>query len=140
MGERVPFKAGMLTAPLSAPEEVRLKGISCRDCGALALGERQHCINCTSTNVAEYIFAKHGKVYTYTVVRHAPPPPYPQENFKPFPVVWVELEDKLFVLGELKDCGLDEVEIGMTVELVVDKGWEDDNGNDVMMYKFRPTK
>lgn len=140
MAERVPFKAGMLTAPLSSLEEVRLKGIKCRVCGALALGERQHCINCTSSDVEEHVFSKHGKVYTYTVVRHPPPPPYPQETFKPFPVVWVELEDGLFVLGELTGCGLDEIEIGMPVELAVGKGWEDENGNDVIMYKFRSTK
>ena len=140
MAEKVPFKEGMLTTPLSPLEEVRLKGIRCRACGALALGERKHCINCTSSDVEEHVFSEYGKVYTYTIVRHAPPPPYPQETFKPFPAAWVELEDGLYVLSELTDCGLDEVEIGMPVELAVGKGWEDDNGNDVIMYKFRPTK
>lgn len=140
MAERVPFKEGVLTTPLSPLEEVRLKGIKCHACGALALGEREHCINCTSSDVEEHVFSKYGKVYTYTVVRHAPPPPYPQETFKPFPVAWVELEDGLFVLAELTDCGLDEVEIGMPVELIAEKGWEDDNGNDVIMYKFRLIK
>lgn len=140
MAEQVPFKEGALTTPLSPLEEVRLKGVRCRSCGALALGESEHCINCTSLDVEEHVFSKYGKVYTYTIIRHPPPPPYPQETFKPFPTAWVELEDGLFILSELTDCGLDEVKIGMPVELVVGKGWEDDNGNDVIMYKFRPAK
>lgn len=140
MAEQVPFKEGTLTTPLSPLEEVRLKGVRCRSCGALTLGKAEHCINCTSLDVEEHIFSKYGKVYSYTIIRHAPPPPYPQESFKPFPAAWVELEDGLYILSELTDCSLDEVEIGMPVELVVGKGWEDENGNDVIMYKFKPTK
>jgi len=140
MTEQVPFKEGVLTTPLSPLEEVRLKGVRCRACGALAFGESKHCINCTSSDLEEHIVSKYGKVYSYTIIRHAPPPPYPQETFKPFPAAWVELEDGLYILTELADCGLDEVKIDMPVELVVGKGWEDENGNDVIMYKFRPTK
>lgn len=140
MVEQVPFKDGVLTMPLSPLENVRLKGIKCPSCGALALGEREHCINCTSSNLEEHVFSKYGKVYSYTIIRHPPPPPYPQETFKPFPAAWVELEDGLYILTELTECGLDEVEIGMPVELVLGKGWQDENGNDVIMYKFRPIK
>ena len=95
MAEQVPFKEGCLTTPLSPPEKVRLKGVKCRACGSLALGEA----NIASTAQARMwrlmSFSKIGKIYSYTVIRHAPPPPYPQESFKPFPVAWVELEDGL---------------------------------------------
>jgi uncharacterized OB-fold protein len=140
MTEQVPFKEGVLTTPLSPLEDARLKGVKCRSCGALALGEREHCINCTSSDLEEHIFSKHGKVYSHTIIQHPPPPPYPQETFQPFPAAWVELEDGLQILTELSDCGLDEAEIDMPVELVLGKGWEDENGNDVIMYKFRPVK
>ena len=138
MAEQVPFKPGLLTTPLSPLENVRLKGVRCRSCGALALGTREYCINCISPDLEEHIFSIKGKVQAYTIIRHAPPP-YPQETFEPFPVAWVELEDGLQILSELTDCGLDEAEIGMPVELVLGKGWADDDGNDVIMYKFRPT-
>ena len=140
MAEQVPFKEGVLTMPLSPLEEVRLKGVKCRSCGALTIGERAHCINCTSSDLEEHVFSKSGKVYAHTVIRHSPPPPYPQESFQPFPAAWVELEDGLYILTELAECSLDDVEIGMPVELVLGKGWEDEKGNDVIMYKFRPTK
>ena len=140
MAERVSFKEGVLTMPLSPLEAVRLKGTKCRACGALALGEREYCINCTSSDLEEHIFSKYGKVYAHTVIRHPPPLPYPQESFQPFPAAWVELEDGLQILTELTDCSLEEVEIDMPVELVLGKGWEDENGNDVIMYKFKPSK
>ena len=140
MAEQLPFKKGMLTTPLTPLEDVRLKGVKCRTCGSLALGEREHCINCSSSDLEEHVFSKQGKVYTHTIIRHPPPPPYPKEKFQPFPTAWVELEDGLFILSEITDCGLEEVEIGMPVEMVVGKGWEDEEGNDVIMYRFKPVK
>ena len=140
MAEQVPFKKGVFTTPLTPPEDVRLNGVKCQSCGSLALGEREHCINCCSKDLEEHVFSKQGKVYSHTIIRHPPPPPYPQETFQPFPTAWVELEDGLRILSELTDCGLDEAEIGMPVELVLGKGWEDEEGNDVIMYKFRRIK
>ena len=140
MAELVPFKEGCLTTPLSPPDQVRLKGVKCRACGSLTFGDATHCINCTSKEVEPYVFSKDGKIYSYTVIRHAPPPPYPQENFRPFPVAWVELDDGLLILSEIFGCGLDELRLGLPVELNVVKGWVDEKGNDVMMYKFRVIK
>jgi uncharacterized OB-fold protein len=140
MAEQVPFKEGCLTTPLSPLEKVRLKGVQCRACGSLALGESKYCINCTSKDVEEYVFSKYGKIYSYTVIRHPPPPPYPQESFKPFTAAWVELDDGLYILSEITGCSLDELDFGMKVELALGKGWVDDKGNDVIMYKFRLIK
>jgi uncharacterized OB-fold protein len=137
MSGQVPFKDGILTEPLSRLEEIRLKGVKCRSCGAMALGEREYCINCTSSDLEEHVFSKYGKIHSYTVIRHAPPPPYPQESFKPFPVAWVELEEGLCILSEITGCSLDELDFDMPVELAVSKGWVDDDGNDVIMYKFK---
>jgi uncharacterized OB-fold protein len=138
MGQAVPFKEGILTRPLSPVDGIRLSGVKCRSCGALTLGKRDHCINCTSTDIEDHIFSKFGKIYSYTVVRASPPPPYPRESFKPFPVAWVELDDGLYILSEII-CDVDDIKFELPVELIVSKGWEDENGNDVLMYKFKPT-
>lgn len=138
MPKQVPFKEGMLTEPLSPPEKVRLKGVKCLSCGAMALGTREHCINCTSRDVEEHVFSPYGEVYSHTVIRHPPPPPYPKDKFQPFPVAWVKLEEGLYVVSELIGVGLEDVDFGMPVELTVEKGWEDEDGNEVIMYKFRP--
>ena len=140
MSENVPFKNGLLTEPLSTLENVRLKGIKCNSCGAMGLGNRKYCINCAGSDVEDHIFSKYGEVCMHTIIRHPPPPPYPKDKFKPFPTAWVKLEDGLFILSEITDIGLEEVKTGMPVELFVQKSWEDENGNDVIMYKFRPRK
>jgi uncharacterized OB-fold protein len=140
MANLVPFKNGVFTTPLQPLENIRLKGVKCLSCGSLALGEREYCINCTSKDLEPHIFSKYGKIYSYTIIRHAPPPPYPQESFKPFPVAWVELEDGLYIISEITNCGLDEIDFDLPVELVVEKGWTDENGNDVLMYKFKLIK
>jgi uncharacterized OB-fold protein len=140
MTKQVPFKVGMLTEPLSPLENVRLKGTRCKSCGAIALGERKYCINCTSDNLEAIVLGKTGKVYTHTTVLHPPPLPYPQDGFKPFPVAWVQLDEGLYLLSELTECALDEVKIGMSVELILGKGWKDQEGNEVIMYKFRPIR
>ena len=140
MPTQVPFKEGMLTESLSPLEGVRLKGIKCRDCGSVAPGARKYCINCTSTDLDQITFSKYGVVDMHTIVRHSPPPPYPKDKFAPFPVAWVLTEDGLYILSEIIDIGLEDVTSGMKVEMVAQKGWEDQDGNEVIMYKFRPRK
>ncbi len=136
----VPFKEGALTIPLVPFKDVRLLGVKCLSCGVIILGKRDYCINCASKDLKQHIFTNRGKVYMHTIIRHAPPPPYPQESFRPFPAAWIELEDGLVIISELMDCGLDDVKTGMSVELVIGPGWKDDKGNDVIMYKFKPIK
>lgn len=140
MPEQVAFKKGMLTEPISRLEDVRLKGVKCNACGAMALGNRKYCINCTSDDVADHTFSQYGEVVMHTIIRHSPPPPYPKETFKPFPTAWVKLEEGLYILSELTDVELNGVQTGMKVEMFAQKGWEDENGNDVIIYKFRPRR
>ena len=105
MSEQVPFKDGVLTEPLSPPEDVRLKGVKCRSCGAMALGNREFCINCTSSDLEQHIFSKYGEVYSHTIIRHSPPPPYPKDKFQPFPAAWVKLEEGLYEIST--DCTME---------------------------------
>lgn len=140
MSKLVPFKEGILSEPLSPLDDVRLEGVRCNSCGAMSLGVRRFCINCSGSDVAKHTFSKDGQVYMHTIIRHPPPPPYPKDNFKPFPAAWIRLEEGLFVLSQLTDIGLEDVEAGMKVEMFAQKGWEDDEGNDVIMYRFRPKR
>jgi uncharacterized OB-fold protein len=52
----------------------------------------------------------------------------------------VELDDGLILVSEITGCGLDELDFGKRVELDLGKGWMDDKGNDVIMYKFKLIK
>lgn len=135
----IPIKEDVFTTPLLPLDGVRLTGQECRCCGAVMLGKRLGCKNCASDDLKDITFSKRGKIYTYSVARYSPIPPFKAPDpYVPFVVAWVELPEKVRVLSALTDCNIEEVEIGMEVELVVDKLYEDEEGRDVIAYKFKP--
>lgn len=143
-GERkqISVVEGFMTMPLSPPEQVCLTGSKCRSCGIALLGKRYGCENCASTDLEDVTFSTRGTVYSYTVALYPPPQPYAGslDPFVPYPIVWIDLPEGARILSTLTDCDPDEVEIGMEVELVVEKGWEDEKGNEVMAYRFKPVR
>jgi len=140
--KQVPVVEGFMTTPLSPPNQVSLVGSRCLSCGVVLLGKRHACENCASTDLEDVIFSKRGKVYSYTVAFYPPPQPYAGsvDPFVPCPIVWVDLPEGVRILSTLTDCKPDEVKIDMEVELVVEKGWEDEKDNEVIIYKFKPVK
>lgn len=55
-----------------------------------------------------------GTVYTFTVIRQMGVEPFRSEV--PYPVVMVELECGVKIMGTLTDCPIEDVAIGMAVE------------------------
>ena len=139
--EEVPFAPGFLTLPLYPREKVNLLGTKCRDCGAVLLGSREVCEACASRNVAVVPLSKEGKVWSYTIMRYVPPWPFaiPNPYSPPIPVAWVKLPEGVLFVSHI-ECSPEEIKIDMSVELVLEKGWEDEAGNDVLMYRFKPAK
>ncbi|MBN1365528.1 MAG: OB-fold domain-containing protein [Syntrophaceae bacterium] len=139
--KQVPFNVNYLTEPLFPLENVCLKGSKCKACGVVSFGKRLHCEQCTSKELEDVVLGTQGKIYSYTVIRHPAPPPYiPPEPFVPFPAAWVELPEGVRVLSPLTECELDQVKIGMDVELVIREAWEDEQGNSVIAFAFKPVK
>lgn len=137
----VAFDQGFLTEPLWPPEQVKLTGSKCRSCGVALVGRRHNCENCASEDLEDIVFSKRGKVFSYTVARYPAPPPYKgPDPYAPFPVAWVDLPEGARLMTPLTGCKPEDVKIGMEVELVVEKGWKDDAGNDVMAFKFKPVR
>ena len=139
--KELPFAPGFLTLPLSPRDDVRLLGTRCKDCGAVLLGSRKNCEACASRNVEVIPLSREGKVWSYTIMRYAPPWPFqiPNPYTPPIPVAWVKLPEGVLFVSHIK-CAPEEMEMDMPVELVIEKGWEDEEGNDVLMYRFKPAK
>ena len=76
-----------------------------------------------------------GKVWTYTIARQTPPGSLIEA---PYAVAVVELPEKVSVESVLTDCDPESVHVGMAVEVVLAKMTEDEEGNDVVSFKFRP--
>lgn len=80
-------------------------------------------------------FSGYGEVYTYTVLQE---PPEGFEEFSPYIVALVKLDEGPLVLAQLTDV-VGNVEIGQRVEMVTRKlTTEGEKGMIVYGYKFRP--
>lgn len=135
--KQVPIKEGFFTTPLSPMEQVRLKGSRCRKCGEVFLGKALGCENCGSEDTEELALSKKGTLYTYTIIGHRPPGDYKgPDPFVPFGQGLIELPEGLRILAPLAESK--NLKIGMEMELVVHKLFEDAEGNEVIAFKFKP--
>lgn len=82
-----------------------------------------------------------GRLWSYTDAQYQPPEPFvaPSDPYVPFCLAAVELEaEKLVVLGQVVDgVGVDDLLIGMEMELVLGTLFEDDE-NEYVIWKWRP--
>ena len=102
----------------------------CDDCGVVIWYPRFLCPDCSSTNTSWFEASGKGTVYSYTVPRRAPGP---YREAVPFVVAYVELEEGPRIMTNLVDVDIDDVQVGMNVEVV----WHD-TGQGNALYRFRP--
>jgi hypothetical protein len=132
--KRVPIKEEVFKVP-SDGEEGYLIGSRCKGCGEYFHPKRLVCANCYSEDMEEVALSKWGKIHTYTISRVS----YPGTPVTaPFVTGEVELPERVTALSLITDIDLDKVEIGTEVELYFWKTGEDEQGNEVMAYAFRP--
>jgi len=134
--KQIPVKEGLWRTP--PDEEPYLIGSKCPSCGEIVFPKMQVCLNCQEQNVEEVKLSRRGKIYTVTVVMQQPPLYY--KGPVPYALGYVELPEGVRLETLYTDCGPDSLEIGMDVELVVEKLYDDDEGNELITYKFRPIK
>ena len=137
--QRVPAVEGLFTWPSAEP---CLIGSRCRSCNTCYFPAISTCMNpeCDDKeNVEQVSLSRKGKLWSYTIQVYNPPPPFPQvpkEQFTPFAVGIVELPEGVRVIGMLTTT--ENLEIGMELELVAGKLYEDEN-NEYLTWKFKPT-
>jgi uncharacterized OB-fold protein len=135
------FASGFLTNVSDDLDNVRLIGSECRDCGTGFFGTKDRCENCAGQQLEQKTLGTEGEIYSYTIQRYPPSKPFKmgttdKEDWEPRPVAYVDV-DGVRILSII-EAGEDEIEIGDTVHLVVEPGWEDEEGEDVLVYKFAP--
>ena len=135
----IPVKEGLFTLP-SEHEKGHLIGTKCLSCGEVFFGRVPVCRRCQGDELAETLLSDRGKLYSYTVLRYKPPAPWkgPSDPYKPFAAGFVEMPEGVRILSILTDCDVDTVKTQSEMEVVVGKYYEDEDGNDVYTYMFRP--
>jgi len=132
---QVPLKEGLFKLPSSPEEKGFLIGSRCRSCGEVFFPGRVYCANCTSADMEEIPLSTRGKLETFTISRGVPPGSIMQA---PYGIGQVRLPEGALVTTVFAQCDLEKLDIGMDMELVMEKVKEDEQGNDVMAFKFKP--
>lgn len=114
-----------------------LIGEVCPHCEAKLFPPRDVCPECGQEARTQFQFSGRGEVYSYTTVYD---PPAGFEEYAPYTVALVKLEEGPLVTAQLTDLGEDGIQIGTPVEMVTRKlrNDGDERGLIVYGYKFRP--
>lgn len=137
--KRIPIVQGVFTWPSDEPRFIASR---CKKCGTVSFPKSPVCRNpkCKNkTDVEETLLTRRGKLLSYTLVCYPPPPPFVSpQPFVPFPIGEVQFPEGIAIMGQMTGCQYENLEIGMDVEMVVDKLFQDDQGDEVVGWKFRP--
>lgn len=142
--QRVPAVDGWFTLD----EHPHLIGARCASCSTYVFPPRAGaCPNpeCESDELVPTALSRHGRVWSYTENRYAPPPPYKAaEPFEPYALVAVELEKEgIIVLGQApKGILAPDLRVGMRMQLETDVLFTESNDQgettEHMIYVWAP--
>jgi len=134
---QVPVAEGLFTWPSDHPQ---LIGSRCGRCDEVTFPAQTSCPHCAADGCEEILLSRRGELWTWTIQGFPPPPPYTgdREHFVPFGVGYVELPEGVRVEARLTESSPERLEIGMPMELVVEKFQDDPEGNERMTFAFRP--
>ena len=115
---------------------VQLKGSKCTACGEVFYPRRVVCAKCLHEGTEDVILSTTGTLYTWTWV-HVPLFAKTDSQVSAYGVGQVDLPEgpriQAILQGEPGDFS-----IGMTLQLDVETLRQDKDGNDVVIYRFKP--
>ena len=136
---RIPVRDGLFIHDSSGNEKPQLIIGKCLNCGALRFPARQSCQNCQSKEIRKIPIEGAGKLYSFTSVPKRPPGFFYRGDV-PYLLAYVELPIGLRIRTLLTACNLEDLEIGMAMALVIEKLHDDEAGNVIVTYKFKPAR
>jgi uncharacterized protein len=118
-------------------QRYNMVGEVCPHCEAKLFPPRDVCPECGKDAKTAFTFSGRGEVYSYTTV-YEPPAGY--EEYAPYTVALIKLEEGPLVTAQLTDLDNGKVEIGAPVEMVTRKLRQDGDERGLLVYgyKFRP--
>lgn len=122
--------------PQSHDGKQGLIGSKCQTCGEVVFPKKTLCPNCCSDQVDETLIGPKGKLYSFTVIYQLGPLGY--KGPVPYGVVKVEMPEGLRITGYATENDIKKFRAGMEMELIIDKLFEDDGGNEIVGFKFKP--
>lgn len=138
---QLPVAEGIFTMP---PEEPRLIGGKCAECGLITFPQQSSCARCGATAIESHKLARRGTLWAWTVQSFPPPtPPYtgPQgADFVPFGIGFIELPGEVKVESHLTENDPAKLRNGLEMELVLVPFNTDEDGNERLTFAFAPVE
>jgi len=134
---QIPIKNGLWREPVVG--EPQLLGDLCTDCGELFFPKRGNgiCVHCQHTNLKTVFLSRTGKLSTFTVVM-VPPAGGFYMGTVPYAYGCVDLPEGVRIKARLKADNLDTLQIGMDVEMFLEKIRQNQDGTEIITFAFRP--
>ena len=134
--ERVPIEPGFFTIPEDRSERPQLLGSRCRTCAEHFFPRRVVCARCLARDSEDVLLGPRGSLYTWTYV-HFPLFGSRRADHGGYGVGQVDLPEGLRIQAVL--CGgPDDFQIGMELELDLETLRENKQGQEVVIFRFRP--
>ena len=136
--KRIPVAEGLFEETSEGP---RLLGTRCISCATPYFPKTDRCRNpaCDESQVEAASFGPKGRIWSVAMQDYAPPSPVKfDEPYEPYAMGVIDLDDGLRVLGRIATDDPKSVEPDTEVELIIDPICHDDDGNEVVSWKFKP--
>ena len=132
----IPIEEGLFTEPASPDETPYLIGNRCRICGLTAFPKTPVCPKCMKKDTMEEARLRgKGKLDSFSIV-HAALPGFRAPSIQ----AYIDLEDGPRIWSLITGCDPSEEALtpGMDMEMVIEKVREDEKGNALISYQFKP--
>lgn len=138
--KKIPIEAGLWEEPPSPDKKAKLIGSKCHSCGELYFPRMKKglCVHCQAKDMDDVLFNGKGKIASFSIVERAPAGGF-YKGPVPYAYGDVHLDDGV-VLRSLFTGDFEELKVGMETEMVIEKLYEDEEGNEIMTYKFKPVR
>jgi uncharacterized OB-fold protein len=104
----------------------------CTSCGQLQHYPRVMCTQCAGEPEWQQVSGR-GTVHTFTIIRQNYAKPF--RELLPYAVAMIELDEGPMLMSNVTDCDVDDMRIGMAVEV-----WFDSDGAEGAIPYWRPAK
>lgn len=133
---RVPIEPGFFRVPDDPAQPPRLLGSRCPACGEHFFPRRAVCAKCLHVGTEEVELGTRGRLYTYTYV-HFPLFNSRRADHGGYGVGQVDLPEGPRIQSVLAG-GPEDFRIGMEMQIELETLRENDEGQEVVVFRFRP--
>lgn len=134
--KQVPLRRGLFRIPEEPGAKPYLIASKCGNCGKYFFPTRVVCLNCGKRELEEVALGGKGKLYTYTIAQQQLPGALMKV---PYAIAGIAMDEGCQVHTVVTE-DWESLDIDMDMEVYFEKIREDAEGNEQIVYKFRPTK